>query len=275
MTAFAVSGNWPAEAGRVASGIRRRVLDIAIRQNGGYLGQACSSAEILSTLNCHTLNPAGGDVFVLSPAHYALALFACMVEVGTLPEAALATYNQDGSSLEMIGGTGAPGMVFTTGSLAQGVSQAIGLALAKRHRHEPGRVVVYVSDGELQEGQTWEALMTLAHYRLTTVFLVFDLNNSQVDGAPSSVMGLEPIAAKLAAFGLDPIEVDGHDCAAIDRAMSHPISDRPRAVLCHTRIWQGFPSLKTRANLHYVRFRPGEAELARADLAAQQASSRP
>lgn len=267
--------NWPAEAARVAAGIRRRVLDIAIQQNGGYLGQACSSAEILATLHCRVLGPAVGDVFVLSPAHYALALFACMVEVGSLPEAALETYNQDGSALEMIGGTGAPGMVFTTGSLAQGVSQAIGLALAKRHRREPGRVLVYVSDGELQEGQTWEALMTLAHYRLTSVVLVFDLNDSQVDGAPAGIMRLEPITQKLTAFGLDPIEIDGHDCVALHEAIARPIGDKPRAVLCRTRIWQGLPSLKTRANLHYVRFRPGEDELARADLAARDGAARP
>jgi len=266
MTARPADPNWPAEAQRVALGIRRRVLDIATRQNGGYLGQACSSAEILATLHCRTLNPSAGDVFVLSPAHYSLALFACMVEIGTLKEEALATYNQDGSALEMIGGTGAPGLVFTTGSLAQGLSQAIGLALAKRHKGDPGKVVVYLSDGELQEGQTWEAFMTLAHYKLGSVLLVFDLNDSQVDGSPAGIMGLEPIPAKLQAFGLDAVEIDGHDCVALDRALARPIGDKPRAVLCRTRIWQGIPSLKTRANLHYVRFRPGEAEIARAEL---------
>ncbi|MGD9537020.1 MAG: 1-deoxy-D-xylulose-5-phosphate synthase N-terminal domain-containing protein [Alphaproteobacteria bacterium] len=267
--------NWPAEARRLAAGIRRRTLDIAISQNGAYLGQACSSAEILATLHCRTLNPANGDVFVLSPAHYSLALFALMVELGTLPEAALASYNQDGSALEMIGGRGAPGMVFTTGSLAQGLSQAIGLALAKRHKGEPGRVVVYLSDGELQEGQTWEAFMTLAHYRLSSVLVVLDLNDSQVDGAPAGIMTIEPIRAKLAAFGLDAVEIDGHDCRAIDEALSRPIADAPRAVLCRTRIWQGFPSLKSRTNLHYVRFRPGEAELARADLATHERAAAP
>jgi transketolase len=249
---------------RVARGIRRRALEMAIARNGGYLGQACSGAEILAVLHTRVLGPE--DTLVLSPAHYTLALWAAMIEVGALPEDALDDYGLDGARLEMIGGGGTPGMPFTTGSLAQGLSQGIGLALARRIRRAPGRVVVYMGDGELQEGQTWEAFLTLAHFRLTSVTVVLDLNDSQVDGSPRDVVGLEPIPAKLAAFGLDTIEVDGHDPAAILEALT-TVGDSPRAVACRTRIWQGIPSLSSRANLHFVRFRDGEADRALADIA--------
>ena len=165
----------------------------------------------------------------------------------------------------MIGGGGAPEMPFTTGSLAQGLSQGIGLALARRMRGHDGRVVVLVSDGELEEGQTWEALMSLSHFGLTGLAVVLDLNDSQVDGSPRDVMGVEPVLDKLLAFGLDAVELDGHDPVAIAAALEGPAA-APRALACRTRTWQGLPSLATRHNLHFVRFREGEAEAALADL---------
>lgn len=258
---------WVTEVNRLAGRIRRRSLETTIAQNGAYLGQACSSAEVLATLYGRVIDRDAGDVFVLSPAHYVLGLYAVLTEFGELTEDEFASYNHDGSPVEMIGGAGAPGMLFTTGSLAQGLSQGIGLALARHLRDEPGRVFVYLSDGELEEGQTWEALMALAHYELTRVVVIIDLNDSQVDGSPSDVMEIEPVVEKLRAFGLDVAEVDGHDPSAIATAVDATDLSAPRVVACRTRIWKGIRSLSSRANLHFVRFRPGEAEAARADLA--------
>lgn len=248
-----------------ALAVRRRVLGIAVANNGAYLGQACSSAEILATLYRTVLDRAAGDVFVLSPAHYCLALWAVMVEVGELPAAALETYNVDGSDLEMVGSEHAPGLEFTTGSLAQGLSQAIGLQLGRRHRGVSGHAYVLVSDGELQEGQTWEALMVLSHLGLDTVTVLIDLNDSQVDGHPDDVLRIEPAVERLRAFVPDTVEIDGHDPQALHRALTARRAG-PRVVACRTRIWQGLPSLAGRANLHFIRFRPGEAEQASADL---------
>jgi transketolase len=257
---------WIDEARRIAAGVRRRSLEVAIAKNGAYLGQACSSAEILGVLLGRMLRRGEGDVLVLSPAHYTLALWAAMAETGELSEGAFATYGEDGSELEMIGGGGAPGMPFTTGSLAQGLSQAIGLALGRRLLGQPGRVVALLSDGELQEGQTWEALMALAHYRLESVPVVIDCNDSQVDGSPTAVMGIEPVLEKLRAFGLDAVEVDGHDPGAIAAALEPTAGGGVCAVVCRTRMWEGIPSLAGRRNLHFVRFAEGEAERALADL---------
>jgi len=256
---------WIAEARRVAHGIRQRSLDITVARNGAYLGQACSSAEILAALLVGCLQRERGDVLVVSPAHYCLAYWAALVETGELPEDALDSYGLDGAELEMIGGGGMPGMPFTTGSLAQGLSQALGFALGRRLLGEPGRVAVLASDGELQEGQSWEALMALAHFGLREVIVVLDLNDSQVDGSPREVMGVEPVADKLEAFGLDVVEVDGHDLGAVARAVDG-VEDRPRAVACRTRIWEGLPALAERHNLHFVRLRPGEEGLLRGSL---------
>jgi transketolase len=258
--------NWTAEAARLAHGIRARSLDIAIRQNGAYLGQSCSAAEILATIALRHLDRDAGDMLVMSPAHYCLSLYALMAERGEMSDADFLTYNQDGSKVEMIGGAGAPGMPFTTGSLAQGLSQAIGVALARRRRADHSRIWVYVSDGELQEGQTWEAFMVLGHYKLTNVHVVVDVNYSQVDGDTRAVVDFDPVAEKLRAFRLDAVDVDGHDPAAMDAAISTPSDGRPRVIVARTNIWQGLPSISDRANLHFVRFRDGEADRARADL---------
>lgn len=255
-----------ADARQLALAVRRRVLEVTIAKNGSYLCQACSGAEILATLHSQVLRRDEGDLFVLSPAHYALALFATLAELGELPEDELGRYGDDGALLEMIPSGSAPGMPFTTGSLAQAASQAIGLALARRVRGEPGRVFVYLSDGELQEGQTWEAFMAAAHYRLGELTFVLDLNDSQVDGSPDDVMGVEPVLDKLLAFGLDATEIDGHDPLAIASAAGAAPTGRPRAIACRTVMWQGIPSLASRANLHFVRFAGDEAERARADL---------
>ena len=259
--------NWPAEAHRIAAGIRQRAFDIAVAQHGGYLGQACSAAEILATLYAGIMREDEGDVLVLSPAHYCLALYAALVETGDLSPEELDTYNQDGSPVEMVGGTGAPGMLFTTGSLAQGLSQAIGYALARRLRGTAGgRIFVFMSDGELEEGQTWEAFMSLAHHRINEITVLLDANDNQVDGAPSGIMNPEPIRDKLLAFGLDAHEVNGHDCQAIYRAVGTETGETARAVICRTNIWQGIPSLRERHNLHFVRFREGEAAIAQQEL---------
>lgn len=259
--------NWPSEAKRIASAIRKRSLDIAIRLNGAYLGQSCSAAEILGVLFTRHINRTRGDLFVMSPAHYCLAMYAAMVEVGELSEAEFNTYNADGSKVEMIGGTGAPGMPFTTGSLAQGLSQAIGVALAWRLKKQDGHIFVYMSDGELQEGQTWEALMSLGHHKLDNITTIIDVNYSQVDGDTRAVLDFDPVLPKLAAFNLDAVAIDGHDIEVIDAAYSGKRKAAPRVIVARTNIWQGIPSLSDRANLHFVRFRAGEAEKAQAELA--------
>jgi transketolase len=258
------------EAKRLALRIRENALGVTIAVNGSYLGQVCSAAEILAVLFGEVIDEEQDDMFVLSPAHYSLALYSTLVETGDLSHEELMTFGADGSRVEMIGGHGAPGMEFTTGSLAQGLSQAIGVALGRRIQGNPGRIFVYISDGELQEGQTWEALMSLAHFKLTNITVILDMNDSQVDGSPRDIMNVEPAAPRIEAFGLEAVLVDGHDVAQLREALTSPRGTAPRVVVATTNISEGLPSIAHRHNLHFVRFRQGESAKAIADLKAQK-----
>jgi transketolase len=302
MTESTTSVSWESATKRVAAGIRRRVLDHTVRNNGGYLSQACSSAEVLATLYTRLMRlgpslappvptPFTGvpgaapyrtgaayngahapdlDRFFLSPAHYALVLYAALVEVGRMAEEGLQQFNQDGSTVEMIGAEHSPGMELTTGSLAQGMAQAVGVAMARRFHGESGLNWVFLSDGEWQEGQTWETLEIMAHYHLDNVRVYVDVNGQQCDGRMSDVMDVGDLAAKVAAFGATVREVDAHDVRALAAAADNPEPGCPLVVLARSCPWQGLPLLEARApKLHYVRFRD-EAERSR--YAAQLAS---
>ena len=271
----------------MAAGIRRRVLAHVLANNGGYLSQACSAAELLAVLYGRVLRlsplpapmhpPAfeavpgpeaprvsGGlfhgepgpdlDRFIVSPAHYALVVYAALIEAGRLDEAALDQFNKDGSTVEMIGAEHSPGFETTTGSLAQALSTAGGIALGRRLKEETGRTFVFMSDGEFQEGQTWEAIQALAYYRLDSVRVIVDVNRAQCDGPMDSVMTIEPLATKLKAFGASVDSVDGHDIAALTRGLERS-TGRPHFVLAYTDPTRGVPLMNERRPvLHYLRF---------------------
>ncbi len=282
------------ETARVARRVRRRVLEHTIKNNGGYLSQACSSAEILAALYTQVMalgpsaappvprpfpgvpargNPdsfSGGlyngptaphlDRFFFSPVHYALVLYATLIEAGRLAPEALGQFNQDGSTVELIGAEHSPGIETTAGSLGQTLSVAGGVALARTLKREAGRVWVFMSDGELQEGQTWEAMQALAHFKLDNVGVYIDVNGQQCDGGTEAVMTVEPIQARLEAFGIATREVDGHDIEALIDAGRAPHPDQPLAVIARTDPCRGLDLLRARApKLHYVRFK-GEEE---------------
>lgn len=284
---------WQDEAAQAARGIRRRVLEHTLNHNGGYLSQACSSAEILAALytrimklgpsvaprlppafpgvpgpdNPHAITGAGYngpkapdlDRFFLSAVHYALALYAALIEVRRMDPEGLAQFNQDGSTVEMIGAEHSPGLEVTGGSLGQTLSQAGGVALARKLKRETGRVWVFMSDGEFQSGQTWEAVQALAFHRLDNVGIYVDVNGQQCDGQMDEVMSIEPLKSRLEAFGARVFQVDGHDLNALaspaDRASGEP-DGHPLAVLCYTNPAAGLPLLESRRpKLHYVRFK--------------------
>ena len=271
----------------MAAGIRRRVLAHVLANNGGYLSQACSSAELLAALYAAVLKLAptdgplhppafeavpgpeaprvSGGVFhgepgpdldrlIISPAHYALVVYAALIEAGRLDEAALDQFNKDGSTVEMIGAEHSPGFETTTGSLAQALSTAGGIALGRRLKNETGRTFVFMSDGEFQEGQTWEAIQALVFHGLDSVRAVVDVNRAQCDGPMDSVMTIEPLATKLKAFGASVDSVDGHDIAALTNALERS-TGRPHFVLAYTDPARGVPLLNDRRPvLHYLRF---------------------
>ncbi|WP_287372516.1 transketolase [Oceanithermus sp.] len=280
--------SWPQEAKRVADGIRRRVTAFTLKNGGGYLSQACSSAEILATLYTRVMNlgpsvappvppPFGGvpgknpdyttgagyngpheperDRFFISPVHYALVLYATLVETGRMAEEGLEMFNQDGGTVEMIGAEHSPGHELMAGSLGQALSQVIGVALGRRRKGEPGRNFVFMSDGEFMIGQTWEAMETLSFYRLDSVIAYVDANGQSADGKIDEVMGIEPLKERLEAFGAVAVEVDGHDVEALAAAAETPHEGRPLVVIARTNPYCGVEVLAERApKFHYIRF---------------------
>jgi len=293
-----------AEVRRFADAVRRRVLEHTLTNNGGYLSQACSSAEVLATLYLRVmrLGPSRGpatprpfagvpgpnnpdaftgadyngskgpdlDRFIFSPVHYALVLYSLLIELGRLGPDALDQFNQDGSTVELIGAEHSPGHEVTAGSLAQALSQAGGIAFARRLRGETGRVWVFMSDGEFQEGQTWEAFAALAHHRIGNLGVYVDANAQQCDGAMADVMTIEPLAERLRAFGADVHEVDGHDPDALAApASGFGGGDRPLAVIARTDPCRGIELMRERTpKLHDVRFKSDDELRAYQDLLA-------
>ena len=296
---------WIEDVRALARRVRRRVLAHVLARGGGYLSQACSSAELLATLYGRVLRlgpseaplvpgPFAGvprarrdggtvrfepvvspgaryngprapdlDRLVFSPVHYALALYALLVEVGRLAPEALEAFDADGGTVEMIGAEHSPGIEVTAGSLAQALSVAGGMALGRRLRGEAGRVVVFMTDGELQEGQTWEALAAASFHGLSNLLVWIDANGQQCDGALPRVMAIEPLAERLRSFGAAVHEVDGHDVVALAAPAFEPPAPGPRVVLARTDPCRGLEPLRERApRLHYVRF-SDDAERAR------------
>jgi transketolase len=258
------------ELRRLATAIRLRAVQMVAPQGFGYLGQALSAAEQYAAVYGAALRP-GIDRVVCSPAHYVIAVYAAAAETGLLDEAALASYGHNGSALEAIGTERSPVPDYTCGSLGQGLSAAAGFALADRLLGRPDvRTFAFLSDGEMQEGQVWEAAMFAGHYRLDRLTVLLDANNSQVDGPVDTITTIEPIAAKWQAFGWEPVELDGHDVDAVAAAL-RTLSSRPRILICRTSTRHGLACLPPDADGHFIKLPPDLAAAATAELTAELA----
>ena len=257
--------------------IRRLALRMGEVQGQGYIGQALDIADVLAVAYFHAmkLRPddphwEGRDRFLLSNGHYAIALYAALIEAGVIPESELETYGSDDSRLPMSGmASYTPGMEMSGGSLGQGLSIAVGHALGLKRKGSGSRVFTLFSDGELDEGAMWEAMMSAAHYKLDNLIAMVDVNNQQADGPSNSVMAFEPLAPKMQAFGWFTQRIDGNDLpavvAAFDAAMAHP-GPQPRMIICDTKMGCGVPFLEAREKNHFIRVDAHEWQLALAAL---------
>jgi transketolase len=249
--------------------IRRYALRMGEVQGQGYIGQALGMAEILAVAYGHALNLRpddpeweGRDRFLLSHGHYAIAFYAALIEAGIVPEDELETYGGDDSRLPMSGmATYTPGMEISGGSLGQGLPIAVGMALGLRQKGNPAFVYNCMSDGELDEGSTWEAAMSASHFQLTNLITLVDVNNQQADGQSTKVLGFEPLVDKWAAFGWHVQRVSGNDLpavlAAFDKArnLAQP---RPRVILFDTKMGKGVPFLEAREKNHFMQVAAAE-----------------
>lgn len=256
----------------LADRIRLRAVRMVATHGLGYLGQALSSAEILATVYGGVYRP-GLDRIVISPGHYVIGAFAAAAECGLLDPATLATYGHDGSHLEAIGTERSPSIDLTCGSLGQGLSGAVGFALSDHLRgRAEARTVVLVSDGELEEGQVWEAAMFAAHHGLDNLIAIVDANDSQVDGPVTEITTIEPIAGKWRAFGWHAEDVDGHDTEALATALDAAVAaGRPAVVIARTSTTTGLSCLPDGTDGHFVKLPQELAERAATELEARLA----
>jgi transketolase len=262
--------------------IRRNALRMGEVQGQGYVGQALGMADILAVAYRHAMDYRpdepeweGRDRFLLSHGHYAIALYAALLEAGIIPQDELETYGSDDSRLPMSGmATYTPGMEMSGGSLGQGLSIGVGMALGLRRKGNPAFVYNSMSDGELDEGSTWEAAMSAAHHQLGNLITLVDINNQQADGPSGKILGFEPLADKWTAFGWFVQRVNGNDIeavrAAFDAARQHP-QPQPRVILCDTLMGSGVPFLEERDKNHFIRVEADEWQQAIAILDAQHA----
>ncbi len=212
----------------------------------------------------------GRDRFLLSHGHYAIALYTVLIEAGVIPEEELETYGSDDSRMPMSGmATYTPGMEISGSSLGQGLTIAVGMALDLRLKGNPAFVYNSMSDGELDEGATWETALSAAHHGLGNLIAMVDINRQQADGASHEVRGFEPLADKFLSFGWHVERVNGNDlpallaafdrCRALDQA-------KPRVLLLDTLMGKGVPFLETREKNHFIRVDPEEWQQAIAVL---------
>jgi transketolase len=243
-----------------AKEIRRKVVRMASGKGEGYVGQGLDAADILAVLFLSEMryDPVDRgpeiDRLIFSAGHYSIGLWAALAEAGHLDAYDLESYGADGSTLIMSTHEAHPPLIeLTGGSLAHGLGVAAGLALGYRIKAHPARIFCFTTDGELQEGSTWEAAMFAGHERLGNLVAVVDVNRTQADG--DLVLEVEPLVDKWRSFGWWATVVDGNDVGALLEAFDkgRAITDAPKAIVCRTTLGKGVPMIVERERNHFVR----------------------
>jgi len=243
-----------------ATALRRHMLTMARGQGAGYIGQGLGIADALTALYFHELRYDPGnlgwvdrDRFLLSTGHYSIALWAALAEAGIIPVAELVTYGADNSRLEMSTLDTTPGVEVIGGSLGHGLGQGVGQALGLRLDRSEARVFVELSDGEMQEGSTWEAAMSASHFRLDGLVALVDCNGIQADGP--MVLDMEPVAQKWRSFGWETFEIDGNDMDAVvaTLAVARQRNGKPKAIVLRTLPGKGVRRIEQSEKSHFFR----------------------
>jgi transketolase len=260
--------NAPSLAARAWS-IRRNAVLMGEVQGQGYIAQALGISDVLAVAYFHGMTYRAEDPhweqrdrFLLSIGHYAIALYAALIEAGILPREELESYGSDDSRLPMSGmASYTPGMEITGGSLGQGMSIAVGMALGLKRKKNAAFIYNLLSDGEVDEGATWEAAMSAGHWKLDNLIALVDVNNQQADGPSTAMLNFEPLADKWTAFGWHVQRVNGNDIAALVAAFDaarNLTEPKPRVIICDTKMARGVPFLEARDRNHFLRVEPAE-----------------
>ena len=262
----------------MACKIRHGILDGVYSAKAGHPGGSLSAAEMFTYLYFKELNvdpkdpkKADRDRFVLSKGHTAPGLYATLAHRGFFPVEDLPTLRHTGSYLQGHPNMNSvPGVDMSTGSLGQGISTAAGMALAAKAQKQDYRVYTLLGDGEIQEGQVWEACMLAAHYKLDNLCIIIDNNGLQIDGNIADVMSPYPITDKLEAFGFHVIAIDGHDFDQIEAALNEAktVKGKPSAIVMKTTKGKGVSYMENNAGWHGKAPNVAEYLQAKAELTA-------
>ncbi len=264
-----------------ACNIRMDILTGVHSAKAGHPGGSMSATELFTYLYFKemNINPAdpkwdSRDRFVLSKGHTAPGLYATLAHRGFFSTELLPTLRHTGSILQGHPNMNTvPGVDMSTGSLGQGISAAAGMALSAKYQNKDYRVYTLLGDGEIQEGQVWEACMLAAHYKLDNLCVIVDNNGLQIDGNIADVMSPYPIVDKLLAFGFDVQAIDGHDFEQIEKAMKHArtVKGQPSAIVMTTTKGKGVSFMENNAGWHGKAPNDAEYEQAMSQLQAQLA----
>jgi transketolase len=255
-----MDGSTRLELTKTATKIRMGIITATASAGSGHPGGSLSLTDILTYLyfkemRIDTNNPKDPDRdrFVLSKGHCTPGLYATLAYRGFFPVEDLSTFRQIDSYLEGHPNMDkVPGVDMSTGSLGQGISAAVGMALAGKIDKKGYRVFAVLGDGEIQEGQVWEAVMAASHYKLDNLTAFVDYNGLQIDGKITEVMNPEPIKDKFAAFGWNTIEIDGHDFSQIEEAVNaaKEVKGKPTMIVAHTVKGKGVSYMEDEASWH-------------------------
>ncbi|MBN2462693.1 MAG: transketolase [Dehalococcoidia bacterium] len=265
------------ELEKMAKRLRRHVIQMIATAGSGHPGGSLSAADIVTALyfkvmrhDPKNLQWSDRDRFVLSKGHAAPILYAALAECGYFPVEELATLRKLGSRLQgHTDRTLTPGVEMSAGSLGQGLSFGIGIALAGRLDKRDYHVYVLLGDGECEEGQVWEAAMFAPHFQMDNLTAIVDHNEIQLDGRCCDIMGLEPMADKWRAFNWHVIEIDGHDIKQILQALKEAgeVKGKPTVIIAHTVKGKGVSFMEGNVDFHGKSPNAQETEQALKELA--------
>ncbi|MYM70401.1 transketolase [Pseudoduganella sp. FT55W] len=270
--------NIPETSQALALRIRQTALTMCYNKKASHLGGAFSAADMLAVLYHDVMASrpseprwAERDRLYYSKGHACTALYAVLAERGYFPREDLDTFTDNGSLLTSHVNHKVAGVELSTGSLGHALSVACGVALAGKRKASSWHSYVIVSDGELDEGSNWEAILFAPHHGLDNLTLVVDYNKIQSFGSTAEVLNLDPLADKFKAFGWDTVEVDGHDHAALAAALSKQgrTANKPRAVIAHTIKGKGVDFMEGQLAWHYKSPNKDQYEQAMAQLQVQ------
>ncbi|MBS6500527.1 MAG: transketolase [Clostridium sp.] len=244
----------------ISKNVRKNIIEMLCESKSGHPGGSLSCADILTYLyyekmNIDVSNPKWEqrDRFVLSKGHAAPALYSVLAEKGFFPKEELKTLRKTGGLLQgHPDSKHVPGVDVSTGSLGQGISNAVGMALGLKAQNNNARVYAVLGDGELQEGLVWEASMAAAHYKLDNLVAIVDFNGLQIDGKNEEVMGISPLDEKFRGFGFNVIECDGHDYEELDKAFksAEETKGKPTVIIAKTVKGKGVSFMENQAGWH-------------------------